>query len=38
MKKIKREEPCWCKSGKMYGVCHMEFDKKLEMYKKKKVS
>ena len=35
MKKLKREEPCWCKSGKMYGVCHMEFDKKLEMYKKK---
>ncbi len=35
MKKLKREEPCWCNSGKMYGICHMEFDKKLEMYKKK---
>lgn len=35
MKKLRREEPCWCNSGKPYGVCHMEFDKKLEMYKKK---
>ncbi len=35
MKKLRREEPCWCNSGKTYGTCHMEFDKKLEMYKKK---
>ena len=35
MKKLMKDEPCWCKSGKKYGECHMAFDKKLEMYKKK---
>lgn len=30
------ESPCWCGSGKQYGECHMEMDKKLAIYKKKK--
>ena len=35
MKKLRKDELCWCKSGKPYGECHMEFDKKIDMYKKK---
>lgn len=35
MKKLMKDEPCWCQSGKAYGECHMNFDRKLEMYKKK---
>lgn len=32
-KKIGRNEPCWCGSGKKYKVCHSEFDRKLETLK-----
>lgn len=35
MKKLRRDELCWCQSGKNYGECHMEFDKKIELYRKK---
>lgn len=31
--KINRNDSCWCKSGKKYKQCHMEFDQKLESYK-----
>ncbi len=37
MKRIRPEEPCWCGSGKNYGECHLEFDKKLKMYKNKHI-
>jgi methionyl aminopeptidase len=26
---------CWCGSGRTYGVCHCEFDKRIEMYRRK---
>jgi methionyl aminopeptidase len=26
---------CWCGSGRAYGVCHCEFDKRIEMYRRK---
>lgn len=35
MKKLRKEEPCWCKSGKAYGECHAAFDRKIEIFKKK---
>ena len=35
MKKLTKDQPCWCKSGKLYGECHMDFDKKIEMYRRK---
>ena len=35
MKKLTEDQPCWCKSGKLYGECHMDFDKKIEMYRRK---
>ncbi len=35
MKKLKEDGYCWCGSGKTYGSCHMEFDRKIEMYRKK---
>lgn len=28
-RRIGREDPCWCGSGKPYGCCHMEFDRKV---------
>lgn len=31
--KINRNDSCWCKSGKKYKQCHMEFDQKLESYR-----
>lgn len=31
---LSRNDVCWCGSGKKYKKCHMEFDKKLESYKK----
>jgi len=31
MKKIGRNDPCWCGSGRKYKVCHEEFDRKIEM-------
>ena len=35
-KKLNADDNCWCRSGKSYCECHMEFDKKIELYKKKK--
>ena len=35
-KKPRPEEGCWCHSGKMYKDCHMEYDKKIEVYRKKR--
>lgn len=29
LRKIRREDPCWCGSGRKYGECHMEFDRKV---------
>ena len=31
MRKYRKEELCWCKSGKLYGDCHMEFDKRIDI-------
>ena len=28
MKALRKEDPCWCNSGKKYCDCHMEFDRK----------
>lgn len=30
MKKIGRNDACWCNSGKKYKQCHEEFDKRIE--------
>ena len=30
MRKIGRNEPCWCGSGKKYKHCHCDFDSRLE--------
>lgn len=35
MKKLRKDEPCWCGSNKPYGQCHMEFDRRIDMYRKK---
>ena len=35
MKKLRRDEPCWCGSGKNYGECHADFDRKIETFRKK---
>ncbi len=32
MRKLGRNEPCWCGSGKKYKACHCAFDNKLEGY------
>lgn len=32
MIKLGRNDPCWCKSGRKYKVCHMAFDEKLKQY------
>lgn len=32
MKKMDRNAPCWCGSGKKYKSCHIQFDEKLIMY------
>lgn len=34
--KLKDNAQCWCKSGKLYGECHKEFDQKLSMMKMSK--
>ncbi|CEO07144.1 methionine aminopeptidase [[Clostridium] sordellii] len=31
---LNRNDDCWCKSGKKYKKCHMEFDEKLKELKK----
>lgn len=35
-KKLKPNAQCWCKSQKEYQACHEQFDKKIELFKKKK--
>lgn len=32
MKKLGRNDHCWCGSGKKYKTCHMTFDEKIEHY------
>lgn len=32
MKRIGRNDPCWCMSGRKYKVCHMAFDEKIQRY------
>lgn len=31
-KKIERNDPCWCGSGKKYKTCHMRMDEKIRSY------
>lgn len=35
LKKIGRNDLCWCHSGRKYKACHMVFDEKLMQYKTK---
>ena len=35
MKALRKDDPCWCNSGKKYCDCHMEFDRKLDNFKRK---
>ena len=32
MKKLGRNDPCWCQSGCKYKSCHMAFDEKIQRY------
>ena len=32
MKKLGRNDPCWCGSGRKYKACHMAFDERIEGY------
>ena len=32
MKKLGRNDPCWCGSGKKYKTCHMAMDERIEQY------
>ena len=32
MKKLGRNDPCWCGSGKKYKNCHLAFDEKIQVY------
>ena len=32
MKKLGRNDHCWCGSGRKYKACHMAFDEKIERY------
>ncbi|MCM1038987.1 MAG: methionyl aminopeptidase [Roseburia sp.] len=32
MKKLGRNDPCWCGSGRKYKTCHMAFDEKIQKY------
>lgn len=32
MKKLGRNDPCWCGSGRKYKSCHMALDEKIEHY------
>ena len=31
-KKLERNDPCWCGSGKKYKQCHMRFDEKIHSF------
>ena len=33
LKKIGRNDPCWCGSGRKYKTCHQSFDEKIEKYR-----
>ena len=33
LKKIGRNDPCWCGSGRKYKTCHEAFDEKIERFK-----
>ena len=33
-KKMGRNDPCWCGSGKKYKHCHMEFDEKIDHFRR----
>ena len=33
MKKISRNDPCWCGSNKKYKKCHLQFDEKMKQLK-----
>lgn len=37
MKKIGRNDPCWCGSGRKYKTCHQQMDEKIEYYRCKGV-
>mgnify|MGYP001583502415 CR=1 FL=1 len=32
---LSNDDKCWCKSGLKYKECHLEFDKKLQTFKKR---
>lgn len=32
MKKLGRNDSCWCRSGRKYKACHMAFDEKIQQY------
>lgn len=32
MRKLGRNDPCWCNSGRKYKVCHMAMDEKIQQY------
>lgn len=32
-KKLGRNDMCWCKSGRKYKACHLQFDEKIAMAK-----
>lgn len=34
MKKLGRNDSCWCGSGRKYKVCHMAFDEKLQQFER----
>lgn len=37
-KKLRADDMCWCGNVKAYSECHMDFDKKIDIYKKKRHS
>ncbi len=34
MKKLERNDPCWCGSGKKYKKCHSDFDEKIDHFRR----
>ncbi|HHV09046.1 MAG TPA: methionyl aminopeptidase [Clostridiales bacterium] len=32
MLKLERNDPCWCKSGKKYKMCHFNMDERIKLY------
>ena len=33
LKEMKRNDACWCGSGKKYKKCHLDFDEKIDSIK-----